>query len=68
MTVAIAKVHGANGVWGQNGGYELPLVMTAALFAITAGGPGAALGRPPQLGHAVGDRRARRPAWPAASR
>ena len=33
MTVAIAKVHGANGVWGQNGGYELPLVMTTALFA-----------------------------------
>ena len=41
MTVAIAKVHGANGVWGQNGGYELPLVMTTALFAITAAGPGA---------------------------
>jgi len=40
MTVAIAKVHGANGVWSQNGGYEFPLVMTAALFAITAGGPG----------------------------
>ena len=41
MTVAIAKVHGPNGVWGQNGGYELPLVMTTALFAITAAGPGA---------------------------
>ena len=40
MTVAIAKVHGANGVWGQNGGYELPLVMTTALFALTAAGPG----------------------------
>jgi putative oxidoreductase len=41
MTVAIAKVHGANGPWSQNGGYEFPLVMTAALFAITASGPGA---------------------------
>src|SRR3954449_4403523 len=40
MTVATLKVHGPNGVWGQNGGYELPLVMTAALFAITASGPG----------------------------
>jgi putative oxidoreductase len=40
MTVAIAKVHGANGVWSQNGGYEFPLTMIAALFAITAGGPG----------------------------
>jgi putative oxidoreductase len=40
MTVAIGKVHGKNGVWGQNGGYELPLVMTAAAFAITASGPG----------------------------
>jgi len=41
MTVAIAKVHGANGIWGQNGGYEFPLVMVAGLFAITASGPGA---------------------------
>jgi putative oxidoreductase len=40
MTVAIAKVHGANGVWSQNGGYEFPLTMIAALFAITASGPG----------------------------
>ena len=59
MTVAIAKVHGPNGVWGQNGGYELPLVMTAALFAITASGPGSALARPPRVGHRVGARRAR---------
>jgi putative oxidoreductase len=40
MTVATLKVHGPNGVWGQNNGFELPLVMTAALFAITASGPG----------------------------
>src|SRR3954470_10646257 len=40
MTVAILKVHGQHGVWAQNGGYEYPLVLTAALFAITASGPG----------------------------
>jgi len=40
MTVAIKKVHGPNGVWAQDGGYELPLVMLAAFFAITASGPG----------------------------
>jgi putative oxidoreductase len=40
MTVATLKVHGPNGVWGQNNGYELPLVMTAALFAVTGSGPG----------------------------
>ncbi|MDA0167488.1 DoxX family protein [Solirubrobacter taibaiensis] len=40
MTVATLKVHGPNGVWGQNNGYELPLVMTVAAFAITASGPG----------------------------
>jgi putative oxidoreductase len=40
MTVAVLKVHGKNGVWAQDGGYEYPLVMGAALFAITAGGPG----------------------------
>ena len=40
MTVAILKVHGPNGLWGQNNGYEFPLVMTTALFAITASGPG----------------------------
>ena len=40
MTVATLKVHGPNGIWGQNGGYELPLVMSASAFAITASGPG----------------------------
>jgi putative oxidoreductase len=40
MTVATLKVHGPNGIWGQNNGFELPLVMTAALFAVTASGPG----------------------------
>ena len=59
MTVAIAKVHGANGVWAQEGGYELPLVMIAALFAITASGPGTSSLDGRDLGHAVGDRGAR---------
>ena len=40
MTVAVLKVHGPNGPWAQNGGYEYPVVMSAALFAITASGPG----------------------------
>ncbi len=40
MTVAVQKVHGANGVWSQNGGYEYNAVLTALLFAITADGPG----------------------------
>jgi putative oxidoreductase len=40
MTVAIVKVHGPNGLWSQNGGYEFPLTMIGALFAITADGPG----------------------------
>src|SRR3954453_4151495 len=40
MTVAIHKVHGKNGVWAQDGGYEYPLVMIAALFGIVAEGPG----------------------------
>src|SRR3954447_1744092 len=30
MAVAVLKVHGANGPWAQNGGYEYPLVMSAA--------------------------------------
>src|SRR3954466_7244004 len=40
MTVAIHKVHGRNGVWAQDGGYEYPLVMIAALYGIGAEGPG----------------------------
>jgi putative oxidoreductase len=41
MTVAIEKVHFAKGVWAQEGGYEYPAVLMAAVFAITASGPGA---------------------------
>src|SRR4051812_21860325 len=42
MTVAIRKVHLANGVWVTKGGYEYNMVLLAALFAITAAGPGTA--------------------------
>src|SRR3954466_1824721 len=40
MTVAIKKVHGPNGIWAQDGGYEYPAVMIGALFGIVADGPG----------------------------
>jgi putative oxidoreductase len=41
MTTAVEKVHLEKGVWATDGGYEYNLVLTAALFAITADGPGA---------------------------
>jgi putative oxidoreductase len=40
MVVAIATVHWSNGVWSSEGGYEYNVVIIAALFAITATGPG----------------------------
>src|SRR3954468_16905365 len=40
MAVAIKKVHLTNGPWAANNGYEYNLVLLAALFAITAAGPG----------------------------
>jgi putative oxidoreductase len=42
MAVAIRKVHGKNGIWSTNGGFEYNAVLLAALFAITAAGPGTA--------------------------
>ena len=42
MTVAVRKVHFAKGVWNTQGGFEYNLVLMAALFAITAAGPGTA--------------------------
>jgi putative oxidoreductase len=42
MTVAIRKVHLAKGIWNHQGGFEYNLVLIAALFAITAAGPGTA--------------------------
>jgi putative oxidoreductase len=41
MTTAVEKVHLQKGVWNHEGGYEYNLVLVAALFAITADGPGA---------------------------
>jgi putative oxidoreductase len=40
MTVAIKKVHAPNGVWASDGGFEYNAVLMAAVFAITAEGPG----------------------------
>jgi putative oxidoreductase len=40
MVVAIATVHWSHGVWSSEGGYEYNLVNIAAVFAITATGPG----------------------------
>jgi putative oxidoreductase len=41
MTVAIHKVHLQKGPWVSDGGYEYNAVLMAAVFAITAAGPGA---------------------------
>jgi putative oxidoreductase len=41
MTVAVEKVHRAKGPWVSEGGYEYNAVLMAAVFAITAAGPGA---------------------------
>jgi len=41
MTVAIQKVHRPKGPWVSEGGYEYNAVLMAAVFAITAAGPGA---------------------------
>ena len=40
MVAAIITVHGSNGFFNQEGGAELNLLLIAALFALTAAGPG----------------------------
>jgi putative oxidoreductase len=40
MAVAIKKVHGKNGIWAQEGGYEYNLTLIAAALALAAEGPG----------------------------
>lgn len=40
MTVAIRTVHLPKGPWVGDGGYEYNVVLIAALFALTAAGPG----------------------------
>jgi putative oxidoreductase len=41
MAVAIKTVHAPKGPWVTDGGYEYNAVLMAAVFAITAAGPGA---------------------------
>jgi putative oxidoreductase len=41
MAAATALVHARNGLWVQNGGYEYPLVNSAAAVAVALMGPGA---------------------------
>jgi putative oxidoreductase len=52
MAVAIKKVHIDKGPWAANGGYEYNAVLMAALFAISADGPGS-----PSLDEAFGTTR-----------
>jgi putative oxidoreductase len=40
MASAVRTVHGKNGAWNTNGGYEYNLVLMAALLGIVDGGPG----------------------------
>ena len=40
MATAYLTVHRGKGIWNDNGGSELPLVLVAAVFALTAIGPG----------------------------
>ncbi|HTN80996.1 MAG TPA: DoxX family protein [Acidimicrobiales bacterium] len=40
MTVAIAKVHGKNGLWLTDRGYEYNATLIAIAFALAAAGPG----------------------------
>jgi putative oxidoreductase len=41
MVTAIRKVHGPNGPWVTDGGYEYNLVLIAAILGVVDGGPGA---------------------------
>ncbi len=40
MLIAIAKVHGQNGLWSQNNGYEYNLVLLVLVVALALLGPG----------------------------
>jgi putative oxidoreductase len=40
MVAATLTAHWSNGLWAQNGGFELPLTNIAAAFALAAVGPG----------------------------
>ena len=41
MIVAIVKAHLPKGLWNSKGGYEFPLLIIAAAFALGLAGPGA---------------------------
>ena len=41
MTTAVITVHGPNGIWNTNRGYEFNLVMAAVVFALAGVGAGA---------------------------
>ena len=41
ILVVAGSVHWAKGIWGQNGGYETPLVYITAAAALAFTGPGA---------------------------
>ncbi|WP_232696268.1 DoxX family protein [Brevibacillus daliensis] len=41
MVVAIATVHGKNGLWATQNGYEYNLVLIAVVIGVALGGPGA---------------------------
>lgn len=41
MAVAISKIHGKNGVWVSENGFEYNLVLAACAFTLAAEGPGA---------------------------
>lgn len=41
MTAAIVTVHGKNGIWNTNSGYEFNLVLIAVAFALAGVGAGA---------------------------
>jgi putative oxidoreductase len=40
MTTAIITVHLSKGIWNTNGGFEFPLLMLTAVYAVSAIGPG----------------------------
>lgn len=40
MTTAILTVHLKNGIWSSKGGFEYPLLMLTAAYAVSAIGPG----------------------------
>jgi putative oxidoreductase len=52
MLTAIHRVHGKNGPWLTNGGYEYNAVLIAAVLALAEVGPGA-----PSVDHALGQER-----------